>query len=322
MGDRIDFPHNNQVYFEKATNHIAEQEFEQALHYLEKIYETEQETNVNHLYTLVLYRLGRAEEALEIAQDKKEYYMQEESRAVFYTSLLIKNHLFLEAEVLIQNYLSDPTSPHYMEWKNVDQELMSERESVQRQVEIQRKETIKDLQQLTSYSALEQTEIVQKARILTLQELQEAASVLLIRPDLPPITQKAFLELLIEKEDPNEYTFHWLDGPRKIVPKQLKSFDQLSILKQVLNLLEQKLEKNPSYIEAIYTEILSDLLLLYPFVEEVITDADYWVDRYLGAFDLSTSWEETEEHLTSQEEDMNKWLDYLNQIAQRNPEGS
>lgn len=317
MGDKIEFPLNSQRYFEQALQFLENQQYEKAVVCLEKVYATEKTTQINHIYTVILYTLDRVEEALEIASELKEFYMKNEKETVFYTMLLIKNHLFLEAEVLIQNHLSNNHSPYKSEWQNANKELVLERENVHFQMELEKKETIKALNEIENYSPSKQTEIIQNARQLNLPELQRAAQTLFLNTQVLPATQKAFLELLIEKEDTNNYLFQWLDGPRQIVPKQLKTFQELSILEDITDSLGTKLEKNPTAIEIIYTEMLNDLLLLYPFVEEIVTDANYWVDSYLKAFNLLDIPFNDPLPVSKEEQQMEKWLNYFNQLAHR-----
>src|SRR5699024_819499 len=71
LGDKIDFPFNNQMYLAKATACIENNDFEQALTYIEKIYATEKSYAINYFYASILYSLERYEEALEIADEYK-----------------------------------------------------------------------------------------------------------------------------------------------------------------------------------------------------------------------------------------------------------
>lgn len=318
MGNTLEFPFNNEMYFEKTIDYIENQEFEQALHCIEKVYATDKSAEINHLFTLILYTLDRVEEALDIADEQKDFYLQEEKNTVFYTMILIKNHSFIEAEVLVQNHLSNEHSPYFMEWKNAHRELVLEKESVQFQVELQKKEALKGLQDIESYSGLKQVKAIKKARILELKELQNVAQTILFSPNVSTYNQKAFLELLIERKDSNEYIIQWLDGPRKIIPKDLKTFDQLPILDKLIEHIEEKLAKHPSSIDLIKTEMINDLLVLYPFIEEVIEDVDYWVNTYIDSFGLFN-----QEHIqkipaAEEQKKMDKWLELLNQMAQRN----
>ena len=63
--------------------------------------------------------------------------------------------------------------------------------------------------------------------------------------------------------------------------------------------------------------MINDLLVLYPFADEIITNEEFWVELYLQAFDLKGKNQYVKENLTKDEREMVKWQDYLNQLAQR-----
>ena len=231
--------------------------------------------------------------------------------------MLIKNHLFLEAEVLIQNHLLHYLSPFHSEWQNADKELEKERSMAQLEKEQEILKCVKELHALESYPPIKQSEIIANAHIADLSDLQKVAERIFIDPQIPSTTQKALLELLIEKEDTQSYMFNWLEGPRKITPNELKLFDEVEVMKKIAPILESKLEKHPSFIKSIWTEMVNDLLILYPFADEIIINTDLWVELYLQTFDFIPTGEQKENQLTSSEKEMKEWHDYLNQIAQR-----
>lgn len=317
MGKKINFPLNNKFYFDQAVEDLMNQDFERAIENFEKLYVNDKNIEVNRLYSVTLFTSERVEEALEIANDQKEAYTTNEEMCIFYTMLLIKNHLFLEAEVLIQKYLSNPVSPYYTEWQNAVNELEKERNIVHLKKEQEILECVKKLQVIDTYSPIKQTEIITKAHIVDLQDLQKVAERLFINPQIPSTTQKALLELLIKKEDSKIYDFMWIDGLRKLAPKELSVFEEVDAMKQIALTLESKLEKNPSFIESIWSEIINDLLILYPFSDKIIKNTDFWVELYLQSFDFEENDDQILTELSPEEEEMKKWHDYLSKIAQR-----
>lgn len=318
MGEKIEFPLNDKFYFDQAIEYLMNEDFEKAIDNFEKVYANDNSFELNRLYAASLFTVERVDEALEVANDHKDTYTNSEELGVFYTMVLIKNHLFLEAEVLIQNHLSNSYSPFLIEWETANKELEKERDIVQLKKEQRIEECVKELNVIESFPPIKQSEIIETAHIVDLSELQIVANRIFINPQISPTTQKAFLELLITKEDPNNYTFNWIDGPRKVVPKELKTFEEVEIMKQVLSILESKLEKNPSFIESIRAEMINDLLILYPFSDEIITDAELWVELYLESFDLMPNRVQQSKHFLGKNKEMKKWHDYLNQLAQRN----
>lgn len=317
MGDKIEFPFNDRMYFEQAVEAIERNDFETALEYIEKVYVNDKGTVVNHFYTLTLYTLERFEEALDIADKQKDFYYQNEKYTVLYTTILIKNHLFLEAEVLIQDHIENTHSMYFSDWKKLKEELNLERELVKLKLEREKKATKRELIELESYSPMKQAEIIGKAEELVLEDLQETARIIFANPHVTGMTKRAFLELLIKKQDTNDYVFPWFNQQKEIVPEQLDVFEQHPIVKQVNQHLETKVQKIPSLFEVINVEIMNDLLMLYPFMEEVITDIDYWVDAYIDYFDTTNQLKTETSSQTTKQEEMDQWMDRLDQMAQR-----
>lgn len=318
MGDKIEFPFNDQMYFEQAVEYIERNDFEAALACIKKVYEKDKGTAVNHLYTLILYTLERYDEALDIANEQKNFYVAQEKHATLYTMLLIKNQLFLEAEVLIQDHLTDPPSFYSSEWESLERELNLERELVNFEMEMEKQATKKELAELDSYSPSKQTEIIQKARTLDLEDLQERAAFIFSSPSLSGMAQRAFLELLVEKQDPDQYLFPWFNQQKEVVPREIERFDQVAIVQNLDDILSRKLHKYPSLFEVVKVEMMNDLLLLYPFIEEIVTDIDYWVENYIEHFDFSEQLKLETTPQTNEQLEMEKWLSHLHRVARRN----
>jgi len=317
MGDKIEFPFNDKMYFKQAIAHIEKHEFERALEKIEKVYDNDQRHAVNHLYTSVLYTLERYEEALDIASKDKDFYMKNEKNTILYTMLLIKNQLFLEAEVLIQQHLDDAGTVHEIEWDNLQKELNLERELVNFEIDMQKRSTQKELFEIHTYSPMKQAEIIRQAHDLDLTVLQKAAFNIFSHSYTTDVVQRAFLEVLVEKGDPNEYIFPWFNQQRKIIPKNLTVFEQVPIVRQMDEVLREKLEKAPSLFDIVKVEMMNDLLLLYPFIEETVTNVDYWVNCYIAQFDFTHELGIDTTPQTAEQETMQAWINHLDQMAHR-----
>ncbi|HIZ71625.1 MAG TPA: hypothetical protein H9808_07690, partial [Candidatus Atopostipes pullistercoris] len=61
----------------------------------------------------------------------------------------------------------------------------------------------------------------------------------------------------------------------------------------------------------------NDFLMLYPFVEETITDTSYWVDLYIAYFKHLNSSDLDDSPTNPEQERLQQWFQQLNQIAQR-----
>lgn len=282
MGDTIEFPYNSRAYFIKATEYIENEKYEKALEMIEKVYMHESTLEISHLYINILYALKDYEKALEIANDFSESYLNNEEYTISYVKVLIKNRLFIEAEALIQNYSENVHSVYYSIWIHLKEELKLEREQYIKQVEFEKGETKRELLELEMHSPFKQSSIVKKAQQLDLKTLQEIGPIIFSNHYITGIIKRAYLEILVEKNDDKEYLFPWFNQERKIIPNQFSVFEQDPIYKDVQKNLNEVLLKNPDLYEPIQNEIVTDLLLLYPFTEEVVTDVEYWVKTYVA----------------------------------------
>lgn len=317
MSNKIEFPYNNKMYLRKAIKYIEHNQFEKAEEYIHKVYETNSTIYVNRIYTLILYTLGKHEEAYDIAREYKQSYLEDENQVFMYVRLLIKNRQFIEAESVIQNNM-EIDLVNKDKWEKINQELEMEREQLKLLFERQREETKGKLREIENHSMFEQSEILKNAKKLTLEDLQEVAGNIFNHPFISGHIQRAFLELLIEKNDKNKYSFTWFNKIKVICPNNLKSFDQEPIIFEIMQNLEMKLQKSPSMIEGVKAEIISDLLLLYPFIDEVIIDVEYWVDTYISMFDSFEEYNLSVNPENEDQEQQQQWIERLNLLAQRN----
>lgn len=163
-----------------------------------------------------------------------------------------------------------------------------------------------------------QTKIVEEAMVLELADLQKLAPVILSNHQLNENARRGFLELLIQHNDENTYSFLWLNKIRTVRPIDLLAFSEIKTVEDLLNLLEDKLSKYPDLYHWVEAEMLHDLLILYPYVDEIVTDIDFWIDLYIMELDLFHYIKEERSAVTKEEVKMKKMVEYLNIIAQRN----
>lgn len=317
MGNRIDFPLNNKMFLQKALNSLEKAHFEEALNYIAKVYETDKSTWINYIYASVLHNLNRNDEALELANEQKDTYLEHERYRLLYTLLLIKNHQFLEAEVIVQGNLNTIKNQYPAEWIKIAHELKVERDTLNLKIDILKKQTKSKLSRMVEYSRTEQNDIIRNAQLLDLSDLQGLAQQLFLSPDIPQLIKNAYLEVLVKKGDSRSYTLSWLNRQKEVVPRELSLFEEDSIVKTMDALLADKLQELPSVVELVKIELLNDLLLLYPFIDEVIKDVDYWVDHYINYFDPNNILEIDTTPLSLEQVECKKYLDYLDIIAQR-----
>lgn len=318
MGDRIEFPLNGRIYFQKGVAAFEQGKQNQAIKYLTKAVEYTDNTEVNLYCAFALSVYRKYQEALAIMNEKKDFYTNSENHASFYAEMLIKNNQFLEAEYIIQKYQLDPTTAHDQVWEKLEHELNEMREVYNLEEKMKRKDIIQSLRLLANYAPMVQAQKVENARQLELRDLQEIAPLILSNHQLNENTRRGYLELLIRHKDENTYPFLWLNKLRTVRPVDLPEFSEIELVKSLLNLLEEKLSKHPDLYYWIEAEVLHDLLLLYPYIDEIVTDPDFWIDLYIMDLDLFHHVKKERLAVTDEQIKMKETLDYLHIVAQRN----
>lgn len=313
MGKQIEFPKNFKMYMLRAVEHIHTGEAYEALDLLEKAYELKQDHTVNMLYTSTLVQVGKYKRALEIANDMPEFYKKDDKRYLLYVSILLKNHLFLQAEVVIQRKLKETYSPFHKEWENAAEMLQHEREQDELVRRNEQKALIKKLYALADLPLEGQLHTVDQAESLDLDTLRKIGTVIFGNPFVHTLAKSAFLQFLIPYEDERTYTFEWFDQEREITPKELRLFDETQIVMDVREELGATLDQNPSLYEIISPEIEFHLMKLYPFIHEVITDTKKWVDLYVKIYDEHTH---KEEWMTSLDEEQKKMFEWYHKLTE------
>lgn len=318
LGNTIKFPLDSAAYLRKGRLLFKEGKNEEALILIEKAYELNKEIEINVFYAFMLSRFERYEEALEIMDQEKSMYLNSESHASLYTEMLVNTQRFIEAEYIIQKYKQDPTKIDEHTWENLEQALVEERKLANLKADARRKEIKKSLRELEQHSHMVQVRKIKEAEVLDLSELQEVAPIILISADISGTVQRYFIELLIQKGDKNVYSFMWFNQIKEVCPVELTKFSDIELVYEITEVIEEKLVKYPDLEMRVKIEITHDLLLLYPYIEETIKDVDFWVDAYISELDFFDYVKIKRMVVTKEQQDMMKWINYLNIIAQRN----
>lgn len=317
MGDTIEFPHNQRMYFEEAQKALVENQLEKALEAIKKVYDKDKGPGVIHLYSTILTLMEDDETALDIAREQEAFFLAHEEYAISYVLLLIKNQIYLEAETIINENLENEHSTFIQNWQQTNVELNRHREESIRLQEQKNQETKDGLMNLETYQPIKQHQILEDAQDLALVDLQEVAPKIFLSPFINGMLQRSLLEVLITKQDDKEYLFTWLNQQRKIKPRELIEFEQDPDLNNILLELEKRTEKQPDLKEPIQTELINDLLILYPFIGEVVTDIPYFVNYYISTYDPNQLITKDTQPETEEQSVLYDWIQYLNQLSGR-----
>lgn len=311
MGEKIDFPRNYEAFLKKAIAQFQEGNVETACDYFKSAYTIKQEPMVNTMYVSALYQLGDYQTAKKIADEKKEIYEKDENLYILYTTILIKSHLFVEAERIIQKKLAQASELEGRPlWETAQLELNNERFKQKKEKEKRDQEIVKNVLSMGSQSFEYQSALVKQMTELDVDSYLFSAKSLLSNPFVNEIVKSTVLEGLIKQNCAEEFELYWFKQKRTIVPSQTTSLEKNETVHSLLTLLSDKLEdSNPSLYQMLLQEINLHCLLLHPYIDEVITDPQQWLTLCFMRYD-SNSMNECEDHLES--EKMTQWVDFLN----------
>lgn len=188
---------------------------------------------------------------------------------------------------------------------------LEEAENKRLQEEKKHKHLLKQSFSIGDKSYSEQADLMQTLEQVPLEIYLQAAKIMLVNPFVNGLIKATLIEGLIANECSEVIKINWFDQDRQIIPTQLKPLAENQTVETVKKIIEEQVAiHNPSLFQLINEEFNLHVILLYPFIEEVITLPSIWVKLYQQKYDMETSTiiEESEE-----QKNMATWMDRLNQ---------
>lgn len=287
MGERIDFPKNYELYLRKAVHKFQEGNMVEACTYFEEAYAIKQESSINAMYVSALFQLERYKEAQEIAEDKLELYESDDSLYSLYTTILIKNHSFKEAELIIQRKLSQLNQTANKEvWHTAKYVLEHEQNRHKQNEKKRNQELLKEILAMGDQSFEHQAALIKQMQEMSNEWYTLGARSVLRNPFVNEIVKTTVLEHLVREGVTEEFEMYWFDQRRFVVPADQSSLEENKRFKEVVHLLKEKFEDdNPTMYQALLQEVNLHFLMLYPYIEEVVTDASKWLGTCFNQYD-------------------------------------
>lgn len=312
MGEKINFPKNYETFFKKGIQQFQAGNLEEACLYFKSAYAIKKEPLVNTMYVSALYQLGDYLQAKEIADDIKEHYQKDENLYGFYTSLLIKNQLFVEAERIIQKHLLHQENRAVNPvWETAQLELEKERNKVEKEKVARAQELVKNILAMGGKSFQYQSSLVKQMGDLEVGLYSLSAKSILGNPFVNEIIKSTVLEGLIQQNSHEKYELYWFKENRMVVPAHVTSIEENETVKQMLTLLRDQFEDtNPTLYQMLMQEINLQFLFLHPYIDEVVTDVTIWLDLCLKRYGVSEAIDMKEE---SEYQVMSEWIERLGQ---------
>lgn len=326
-GKLVEFPRNNQIFFEKAISAFEAMKYDEALSYMKKMDKEKLKINEIYLYAMLLFQTKQVERAFELVEDYEDQFMNNEEMALLYVQILIHNRQFFKAQALIERFLRDPMPQLESYWltmkdycKNMVQLI---NQGTSQTSNFQRKElaAIEKARKQEDLSLKEQALISKYMDESFSSEYVELIEQLLIDDQMNPFIQRELLETLVDNGMEKNVDMHWLGEQETIELKNLPHFADQPIIEDLIRELEATVgDANPSLKEMIAQQIYPQLLLLYPLASDVITDPHFWIleniDRLTAIFQVDLDElddlkerKDTGKSLSDAEEAMMDWMD-------------
>lgn len=315
VGEKIEFPKNYELYLKQAMEQFNAGNMQEAANYFKEAYSIEQDKTVNTFYVTALYQIGAYRKAKEIADTQFVFYQSEERLYAFYTSVLIKAHFFDQATQIIKKELTKMKNLDSIAvWQALSEMNINEKAEDEHQKEKRHQEILKNAFSMGNQSFEKQAQTIKEIETLPLDLFIKAAKTLLANPFVNGIAKASVIEHLILHQVNESFTIEWFTEQRTIVPIKLTMLAKNKTVQIVAALLKEEIENNdPVLYQAIHQEANLHFMLLYPFIDEVITLPDYWIDLYRERYEIDYQAEmiDSTAHLL-----MKEWMKKLNEEIQ------
>ncbi|WP_027109111.1 hypothetical protein [Lacticigenium naphthae] len=284
-----------------ARQFIEEGRIFEAEKYVVKAFELNSSTENAILYANILFDLEKYEKALEIA-NKREIDFFETAEALFlYISILIEIKNFIKAKRLLDTKKIFLSSASEEKHTNLELKLYQEKEIENKKKREYKIKIKKELTSLSVKTVYEQLYWMEEARVFNLQDLREVSPSILTNPYVNVLARNSFLAYLIQYNDAHSYQMIWMDTQKEICPIQLGTLEENETAKTINNLLDELMDKNPSFYQLIKKEVNYHFLFLFPFIDETIPYPREWVQLYVEKYEPTLIGKRVNVHKKSKE---------------------
>ncbi|WP_220740083.1 type I restriction endonuclease subunit R [Leuconostoc miyukkimchii] len=275
---------------DRAQTEMSQENWHDAAETLTTVYDSLSTFEVNYRLVTSLFMDEQYQLASSYADDFLLNYLEEESDFRMIVALAVQNQSFVYAQQLA------------MLWDNLDTQekvLQEIRDAEQRAVENMATtlQTIsRQFYHLSDYSMIEQRDRYESARHLPVDQFIVGAKYLLVDPYATPIIRATLLEDLQKLQVPGKIQYRWLDDELyTVVLSELPLLTNSKIFEYIADLLDEKLgNDDPIAMDILAQQVRFELTLLYPRVEEIVTDPESWVEASVNRYYDRQNLSETE----------------------------
>lgn len=278
----IAFPINEERIFYLGKQNYEQGDYLRALEYFNECYEDNPSLEINQFLVKTLMKIGQLEEAIRHIKEYEIDYKTQVNLQPLYFEVLLKEKQFLVLEKWL-NQLDDSQElkKEFKQTLNKTQDywtLVDSTEYIERLLEIKTMQTA---------AFITQKKLLKKAKYLTKIDFFKLSSeVFLVSEDISPLIRSQIVDELVqlgfeETVDVRDVfgQYHQINFSEVI---QLIPTIKKNPLYQALS---DYLENNhPSQGMAALTIIQTHLGMMYPHLNNIITDTERWFKAYLNYF--------------------------------------
>lgn len=280
---QINFPKNYDFYFKAGNQALAEQDIKTALENLLAAYQLQPDPPLNFILTSLLLEQGDYLTAWQLAEEYREYYLQQPERIELYLQLALLNHQFTLAQEILWQIQKEKRFRKLAETLQLKVDFQTE--FYQQQEKQNLALLMAELRELPQKEAFLQLSEVQKIQQLTLPALKKIARELLLNPQVSLLARNFIFEKLALMGVNEDFSYLSLTGEILFLnPVTVGPPAEMLLKNKILQELNQKLaQQDPILLENLREEVQVELALLYP-LQNNYADSKAWVKSFLHEY--------------------------------------
>ena len=283
MGEMLEFPANENrlLYLGKKSSEQGDDL--KAIQYFNDSYETSQSLEVNYLLVKALINVGRLETAYIYMKEYEDDYREQSELQPLYFDILLKRKQFL---VLEKWLLTFDRAPHLSEeFKQTLNQTQKYWTLVDKTDYTNRLLRIKSIEKV---SFIKQKALLQEMNYLTkLDFFKLSSEIFLISKNISPLIRSQIIDELVQLKYEGTVSildvFGQLHHHAKLneMNRLMPSVKNNSLYKDLSEYMENN---QPSQETLVLNIVKTHLGMMYPYIDDIVTDVKSWNKAYLTYF--------------------------------------
>jgi hypothetical protein len=226
------------------------------------------------------------EEAFNLAEKHPQWVEENETILTAYILTLIKVRDFLKVEALMMRHRKSEKLTEEVE-EFLNSTLKEERLYSEKEQRITQEDIVQKGYSIARFPLIEQLHILKETDKLSFDQQTQVLEVIASNPTVSQLIRSSALLLLSQynvSESMEKINFLWFDEKKSICLKRIEPIEKNQTVQSLHQILEERLENNPSLHEIVSQELDLQIIQLYPYIDEIITIPELWVEFYLSKF--------------------------------------